>query len=255
MFFLLSKILDFLITPVVWVGICLILAWICKDKRRKFWLITGFVILFVFGNSFLIDEAFRKYEVPAQIIPENQHYDYAIVLSGMMVWDQEFQRPNFHGNIDRLLQALPPFHKGQIDTLILSGGDGSALQEEAKESDILLHYLKSIGFPTDKIITESESRNTFENAAFTIEKLKQLNRNLKGKKILLITSALHMRRSLACFEKAGLSCEVYVTNRTAGPRKFKPNHLLVPNAEALHSWRALLHEWIGFVTYKLMGYI
>lgn len=215
----------------------------------------AFLVTFIFGNSFLVDEAFRQYEVPARNIPENEQYDYAIVLSGMIVWDQEFQRPNFQGNIDRLLQALPLFYKGQIDTLILSGGDGTALQEEAKESDVLMQYLKNIGFPTNKIIIESESRNTHENATFTVEKLRQLNRKLEGKKILLITSALHMKRSQACFEKAGLNCDVYVTNRTSGPRKFRPNHLLIPKAEALHSWRALIHEWIGFVTYKIMGYI
>ena len=255
MFFLLSKILHFLLTPVIWIfGLLVIALWKRKSSGKK-WIIIAITTLFIFGNSFIVDEFFRAYEVKATQIAPDEHFDYIIVLSGMIAWDQEYQRANFHGNIDRLLQSLPYYIEGIADTLILTGGDGTAFQVEAKESEVLINYLQSIDFPTERILVESSSRNTHENAQFTKNLLESRGIDFQSKKILLVTSALHMRRSLACFEKQGIHCIPYVTNRTSGPRKFIPDHLLIPNAPALHSWRALMHEWVGFVSYKIMGYI
>ena len=212
-------------------------------------------MLFIFGNSFLIDEVFRWYELPARSINNTEHYDYTVVLSGMITYDHEFKRANFHGNIDRLLQSLPLYANQITDTLLLSGGDGTAFQSAAKESEVLVEYLDKIGIPTDRILVEKESRNTHENALFTKNFLEKRGVDCAQKRILLVTSALHMRRSVACFEKVGLRCDTYVTNRTSGPRKFIPDHLLIPNAAALHSWNALIHELVGLVTYKIIGYI
>lgn len=208
------------------------------------------------GNAFIIDEIYRAWEIPAVELKTTDHYDYGIVLNGMMVWDAQFQRANFHQNVDRLLQALPLYHQNIVKKLVISGGDGTAMQNEEKEAIVIKNYLNSIGFPNGNVFYESESKNTYENAKFSVEFMKNKTQfNPTIDKTLLITSALHMRRSLACFEKQGVTCTPYVTNRLSGPRKFNLSHLLIPKAKSFDAWKAFLHELLGFVIYSFSGYI
>jgi len=245
-----------MLNPIVWVVICLAVAIIAKkSKRKKIFTGAGLLIILIFGNSFILDEVVRQYEIEAIILDDTNHYEYGIVLSGMTRWDSQLKRVNFHGNVGRLLQALPLHENGIVDSLIFSGGDGSAFQSDIKEAVALVNYLNSINYNTTKIILEPNSKNTHENALFTVKTLEKQGVNLRSKNVLLITSALHMKRSLACFEKEGISCTPYVTSRIAGPRKYVFDHLFIPNSEAMHGWKALLHELIGFAIYSLMSYI
>lgn len=208
------------------------------------------------GNPFIIDEIYRAWEVPAVKLSADDHFDYGVVLNGMMIWDEEFQRGNFHENVDRLLQSLPLHYQGIVDTLIISGGDGTAFQNQAKEALVIKQYLNSIDFPNSEVYYEYNSRNTYENAKFSANFLKDsLNFSSAKSKTLLVTSALHMRRSLACFEKQGVTCVPYVTNRLSGPRKFNLDHLIIPTAESFDAWKAFLHEMLGFAIYSFSGYI
>ena len=64
-----------------------------------------------------------------------------------------------------------------------------------------------------------------------------------------------MRRSLACYRKAGLNIEPFSTDFYSHPRYFYPDGLLIPKIEAMINWHKLMKEWVGFVAYKLAGYI
>ncbi|MGZ4118990.1 MAG: YdcF family protein, partial [Bacteroidia bacterium] len=69
-----------------------------------------------------------------------------------------------------------------------------------------------------------------------------------------ITSAFHMRRSLGCFNKVGIATVPYSTDRYAGPRKFEFDYLFIPNSSVMNDWNTLIHEIIGYITYKISGY-
>src|ERR1700722_11661615 len=104
MFFIISKLLAFIIAPITWVTALLIWALLTKDarKKRKLVIIT-FIVFYFFSNSFIIDESMRPYETPA--IQENEltgKYDAAIVLGGMIAYDPAFVRPQFDRSVDRL---------------------------------------------------------------------------------------------------------------------------------------------------------
>lgn len=255
MFFLASKVLDFLLDPLNTVVLFLVITLVFFRHKIKRNLIIGICLLYVFGNPFLTCEFVRLWETEAVNIDKTEPYDYGIVLSGMMVYDPEFQRINFHGNVDRLLQALPLHAAGQIDTLILSGGDGSLLQNQGKEAKVLYDYLSNIGYDVNRILIEPNSKNTFENAKFTDEMMLSRGIDLREKKTLLITSSVHMKRSEAIFNKQGITVQSYATNRYAGKRKFEFDHLFIPKSSSYHTWKALLHEVVGFAIYSIMGYI
>ena len=83
MFFILSKVLDFLLSPLIWVIFLFLLSILLRRpalKKRFFY--TGFIVLLIFSNPFLASEAFRAWEgvpVPMSSIP---NYETAIVLTG-----------------------------------------------------------------------------------------------------------------------------------------------------------------------------
>jgi uncharacterized SAM-binding protein YcdF (DUF218 family) len=255
MFFTLSKILTFLISPFTYIIILLVSAWITKNslKRKKLLSITV-LFIFIFGNSFILDEACRLWE-----LPENnsriKKYDIGVLLGGMIIYDNKNDIIKFNSNVDRLLQTLPKLQNNNLDYLIFSGGSGDIDHPENKEAGFAMRYLNSINFPTKNIFFENESRNTYQNAKFSKKILSEKFEDLSSQKILLITSSLHMRRSLACFKKEGLSCDYLSSNRKAGPRKFKFQHCLIPNISALSGWNHLAHEIIGYITYSVTGRI
>src|SRR6185436_19436748 len=100
----------------------------------------------------------------------------------------------------RLFQALELYHRGRLKKIMFSGGSGSIRYPNHKEGLYVKKYLQTIHIPDSALIIESESKNTLENARFSKKILDSLK--LNGS-ILLVTSAFHMPRALACFKKAG----------------------------------------------------
>ena len=253
MFFILSKILIFLISPVIWIFTLLGFSFFYKNpvRKRKLFIIS-LVTLFIFSNSFLADEAMRLWEITTPDLKPTQKYDYAVVLGGMLWYDARQDKPQFMRGSDRIFQTIPLWQKGQIKKIIISGGSGSISHPEEKESDILKNYLVKIGIPDSCIITENQSRNTRENALFTKHLMDSLH--IKSE-ILFVTSAFHLRRAIGCFKKAGITKIVpYPTDRYSGPRKFDLDFMLVPNPSALDQWQLLLHEITGYMVYKIRGF-
>jgi uncharacterized SAM-binding protein YcdF (DUF218 family) len=254
MFFYFSKLLAFLFSPIVWVFILLLYSFKTKIERRARKLrITAVVVLYVCSNPFFVDECFRFWEpvTPDHDLMETK-YEGAIVLGGIGSVDLRLEKINFGASSDRLFQTLPLYYKGRIKRIIFTGGSGSIEFPEKKEGIYVRKYLNAINFPDSALIVETESKNTYENALFTKRLLDSLH--IKGS-FLLVTSAYHMPRSVAVFEKAGFTnLTPYITNRVSGVRRFTFDHLFIPNAGALIGLEFLIHEWIGFITYKMKGY-
>lgn len=255
MFHIISKIISFLGTPLTWIVIFFLFSLITKNqKRKKRAFITGMVFLLFFTNSFIADEAMRLWEMPTTKYENvSPAYDYGIVLGGMASFDATNNRFNPNRSIDRLLQSVKLYKEGKIKKIFIVGGCGDILCDEKTESEFLKEYLITIGLPDSAIMIETLSKNTRQNA-LNAKSLLEKN-DSSTKRLLLITSAVHMRRSLACFKKAGLSPDPFVADRYTGPRKYYFDHLFIPDLGALLAWEALNHELIGYITYYIMGYI
>jgi len=254
MFFYLSKLVAFLFSPLVWVFILFIYSFKTKveGKPRKLRIIA-LVVLYLCSNSFLVDECFRAWE---PVTPDydlmDTKYEGAIVLGGIGDIDLRLKKISFGHSADRLFQTLPLYYNGRIKKVIFTGGSGSIEFPEKVEGLYVKKYLLSIHFPDSALIIESKSKNTYENAIFTKKIVDSLH--LKDN-FLLVTSAYHMPRAIAIFKKAGYkNITPYITNRSSGIRRFTFDHLFIPNPGALYALEFLIHEWIGYLTYKMNGY-
>ena len=193
MFFVLSKILNFLSSPVSWIWILLILAIFWKNpKLKKRFLIAAFAVFYFFSNSFIVDEVLRAWEVESQDMDKVEHHDIAIVLGGFITYSESSQMEGFFESSDRFLHAISLYKAKKVDKILISGGSGSILKPEQKEAVIIKNFMVKIGIPADDIIIETLSRNTHENAKYSAE---ILERFYPEGNYLLITSAYHMKRS------------------------------------------------------------
>ena len=254
MFFILSKLLAFIVSPVFWIIMIALTGFFFKDVKKKNLLFgTALTLLYLFSNAFILDEVMRKWEVPAVGFEQIRGYDVGIVLGGMSSYDKKLKRVNFYSGVDRLLQTIELYNRGGIKKIFISGGSGSIINKDDREAIPLKAFLLSIHIPEADIIIETESKNTHENATFTKAIIGKKYPN--GGRFVLITSAFHLPRATRCFEKEGLKVTPFSTDRYSGKRKFNLDHMFIPYAQTLFTWDVLCHEWLGFITYKISGYI
>lgn len=131
--------------------------------------------------------------------------------------------------------------------VVFTGGVGS-LFEDVDAGSSVRDYLVDAGIAADRIVVETKSRNTYENAVFTRDLLqpKPVDR------WLLVTSAYHMPRAVGAFRKAGFNIVPF-------PVDFRTRDigdLLQPFSSIGHGLlRADLatKEWIGLVAYWASG--
>ena len=249
-FWFLSKILIPLSGIWFWGLLLVIITLLIKNTKRKkkFLLATFFFFLFIL-NSGIIGSIIHIWEVkPIRIESIRHPYKYGIILGGFAGYDKESNTIEFNNSSDRLFAAIRLYKQGKIQKIVISGGEGNLLKTGKSEADITAEYLQSIGIPDSVIISESYSKNTIENVS---QIKKRINGN--GKDCLLITSGYHMRRSLAIFHKQGLfpvafSCDLRGSSITI------PDFITF-KSNALVDWDVLIHETVGYVVYKCMGYI
>jgi uncharacterized SAM-binding protein YcdF (DUF218 family) len=107
---------------------------------------------------------------------------------------------------------------------------------------------RELGVREDQIITETRSRNTMENAA----ELASLLPSTQGRRIGLVTSALHMSRSERVFNKkfAHDTIVPIAVNYVYSP-DWRDLRGLVPSTDALLDSNCAIHEWLGMVWYLI----
>jgi len=241
MLFILSKILLFLIKPIVWIFVLLIFAIGSKaDNQRKRFAISALVAFLVFSNSYIIGKIINSYEAG---YPKKQNYEVGIVLGGFSGLNKRNNEIAFNGASDRLFQAISLYKKGQLKQLLISSGSANLINKQTKEADLAVNYLKMIGIPDSAILKENRSRNTIENARYSLALIEQTNP--RATKILVITSAWHIPRAKLIFDKlAKQKIEYYPTN-FSGNTEFELSDFVIPNVGALGAWEMLFKEWIG----------
>jgi len=242
---LISKVIIGLISPVGSSLILLLLALLLCTLGHRRWALgfgsVAFVWLWAWSLPVASDLLLEKIEaaypvVPVQELPSAQAI---VVLGGAMNAATPAQPlPDLSDASDRVWHASRIYHTGKAPLLVLSGGTDphATLTSEAGAMRVLLHDL---GVPDTAMLLEGRSRNTQENARFTAALLQQ--RGLQH--ILLVTSALHMRRAHAYFEATGLEVTPAATDYT----NLATSGLLgwLPDAAALECSARGLKEVVG----------
>ncbi|MFT5861092.1 MAG: uncharacterized SAM-binding protein YcdF (DUF218 family) [Flavobacteriaceae bacterium] len=254
MFFILSKALLFLLSPFFWLILCAAGALFLKSakwkNRLKWWALGIFIF---FSNSIIFSEFCGLWEVPGKRIEDVKNYDVGIVLGGMFEYNGDLDEISIRRQGDRLIQAVTLYKTGKVKKLLITGDSGYVTDRGLHEAKQVKELLIAWGIPAEDILTEEKSINTYENA---VETAKILKKHKEIKTYLLITSGIHMRRSLACFERAGLKCESFSTDLyTNQTGSYHWDQYFIPNVDNFTTWNKLFKEMIGYMVYDVRGYI
>jgi uncharacterized SAM-binding protein YcdF (DUF218 family) len=255
MFFYLSKILDFLINPLVWILLLMVLSLRATKKYNKAkWLRWAILVFYIVSLDVLSLLAINAWELPALPINQLEKHKVAVVLGGFTVMENEpHDRVYTNSEADRLLHAIQLYKLGRVDYILVTGGTASLWKIHGTEGELAQKLLLIFGVPTKAILVENASKNTHENAENSRKLLE--SKNLWGSEVLLVTSAFHMRRAEACFLKSGYKVLPYPTSMRAHVINWvNPAIYFVPSLDSLNRWNLLLHEWVGYISYKVLGY-
>jgi uncharacterized SAM-binding protein YcdF (DUF218 family) len=254
-FFFLSKLLTIFLLPLTWITLLFGVSLVVKDTKLKgLFRIYGITLFFLFGNSPLISSIMDAWEGPLDPNQAKATAQVAIVLGGGQINDYASTGKHIYFDFaaDRLLQALQLYKHGQVAKILVSSGSLYPDRPTYSEADFCAKFLMQEGVPSEHILIERYAKNTYENAVFSHQILKE--NGLEHATCLLITSAFHMRRSVACFSKQGINFKRYACNwqDTSG----QWTHILdyLPQYKSFELWSILLKEWFGMATYKLMNY-
>jgi len=246
MSFYLSKILWLILNPFnffIFVNIITIFLYLIRFNRLSvFIFIINFIFLlfitiFPIGN-FLIHKIEREYH-SKNVVPHS--LDGILILGGATshVLYKEFNQVSVNGSAERLIESVKIIKEFKNSKIIFSGGLGHS--ESAK------FFYKKMEINTDRIIFENKSRNTHENIIFS----KDIANPKNNEKWLLITSAYHMKRALNIGLKNDWDFIPYAVDfKTRKKYKFKPSFNFLYN---LNSFHQASHEWLGLISYYLMG--
>ncbi|MGE5107271.1 MAG: YdcF family protein [Sphingobacteriales bacterium] len=251
MFFILSKLLGFFVSPFNWLLLFILLAFIIKNPTRKKKLIILSTIWFlIFSNPYLIHKLTINWQPPAKVFVAGEQYPAGIVLSGFVGFEFKSRQGYYGAASDRFIQAVRLYHQHQIKKILITGGSGSLTRQQFKEADFVKEQLQEMGVAREDILSENQSRNTYENAVNSKKLLDSLQINGP---YLLITSAMHMKRSVQVFKKAGIEVIPYPCNYAAldNPQLFLD--AVIPSYKSFERWDNYLKEVLGLWVYKITG--
>jgi uncharacterized SAM-binding protein YcdF (DUF218 family) len=158
---------------------------------------------------------------------------------------------SFNDAASRMTAAIGLALKHPDARIVFSGGDAGFFDRGPQtEAEAGAALFRLVGIAVGRIALEDRSRNTRENALFTRE---MIGAQPDGRWVV-VTSAFHMPRAIACLRAVGLDLEAYpVDFRTEGRAApdLRPFGRL---SEGMRLTDLAVKEWIGLVTYRLAGY-
>jgi uncharacterized SAM-binding protein YcdF (DUF218 family) len=181
---------------------------------------------------------------------DNRRIDGVVVLGGALLERQTLAHGPAAVNdaAERLIAMADLARRYPGVRVVFTGGAGAFSGAALPEGEIVRQKLQEFGLSPDRVIIESRSVNTHENAVFTKEMLSPK----PGETWLLVTSAWHMPRSVGIFRQQGWDVLAYpVDHRTAGWGDAWRWFNTV--SDGLRRTDVAMREYVGLVAYRLTG--
>lgn len=255
-FFLLSKLIGIALQIETWLALGLLISLIANLRGRVVLArastaatLCVLVAITVFPlGELLLKPLEREFLPPAA----HERIDGIVVLGGVedprasAYWRQ----PQFNQAGERLTGAAALALQHPEARVVFSGGSGRLRDIGANDtglSPVAINVLTSLGIAPDRIIWEANSRNTAENARFSLEAIQPGS----DEHWVLVTSAFHMGRAMASFEAAGWpSIAPYPVDYRTAAFGSDIGWGLVKRLDTLNT---ALKEWVGRFVYNMTG--
>lgn len=233
-----------------------------RQRLRNLAISLALAILLLASNRWVATSLARSLEwryLPAGDIQPAE----VIVLLGGGTEPASPPRPmvEIGGAGDRILYAAELYNQGKAPHILSSGGYITWLEGRSSTPAVeMAAILGKLGVPQDSIWLQPSSQNTYEDALYSAEMLAE-----KGvDRVILVTSAMHMPRSVALFEKQGIQVIPAPADFAVTQASWQeltqadvPGFLvsLLPSVGNLSLTTNALKEYIGILAYRLRGWL
>lgn len=174
--------------------------------------------------------------------------DGIIVLgAGAAVKSKLTALPVAEGSGERLLKLMELGERYPRAVLVFTGGGNPRPHDPRTEAEMARDDLAALRFDVSRLVLEDQSLNTYENALFT----KRMVKPRPGETWLLITSGIHMPRSVGAFAAQGWDVVPVPVEYL-----YPPGTEFVLTFDPIRRFTALsriAHEWVGLVAYRVLG--
>lgn len=255
----LFKLLSPLVHPVGFAWLLLLLATLACIRRRR-WLgslacLTATAGLWAIAQPPIVGPLLGALERPwlRHTLAQAPSADAVVVLGGG--W--RVSRPDFVGldlkaSVDRWITGVELCRQSKAPVLVIGGDPLHPAVEGPPDSRQLHEWIQRWGFRDLECLSLGPVDTTRDEALRTRELVERRGWN----RVLLVTSAFHMRRAMAVFEKAGVrvvpvACDFQIERFAGEPGRWRP----FPDEEALITFTLWWHEQLGWWAYRLFGHI
>ncbi len=258
----LSRIAEALVEPIgfLWlIHLIAALRWTWGRKWRPAffcWFVAG--ILTAVGSTSWPKQLLAGLERPyaGQAMEKMAAGDVVVMLGGVLAAStHDTFGLDFGSAVDRVITAVELLRRGKASTLILGGGSGQRkTPDDSKylEGPLLGHWLKTWGLTTSNVVLLTACRNTRDEAL----QVRDLAKERHWQRILLVTSAYHMKRAEAIFRNLDIpvvpvACDFAGMGGLENATPFNP----VPKSDRFQQLDLFVHEMIGWYYYRLRGWV
>ena len=216
------------------------------------------LILLVSGNGWVVGAMSRQLEW-RYLAPEPMPAADAIVVlsGGVLTKTPPRATVEVNDSGDRVLYAAALYRQGKAPLIVCTGNVGTGGVKARPEAEDMAELLQSIGVDERAIVNELKAQNTHEHAVNLCPMFEQ--RQIK--RVLLVTSALHMPRSMGVFQHSCPAVEYIPAptdfrNTTGAPVVWYREAMnLLPTPRRLLDFTNAAHEYLGLTYYRLRGWI
>jgi len=244
------RIVQCLVLPPSNILILLLLGFLVIRSHRtlgRLLIAAGFLLLYGLSispvSSALIEPLERDFRpVNVKLVKA----DVIVVLSGG-VRDRSWlglEPEAGESSLQRMVAAVKLYRALHVPVLI-TGGAGDPSRPRLSEADAMARVAAELGVPQTDILVDNRSTTTLDSA-------KTLKQQLNGKRIILVTSAYHLKRSMAMFNAQGME----VIPEPSGYRQAQQNkwsYAVLPGVDNLATSSVALSERISYLWYRVKG--
>lgn len=253
-----SSLLPIVVYPLSIACVCFGIAVLApmRASRRRVLVATGLAVLLLASCGPVARHLGRTLEWQYPPPADPPAAEAIVLLGGFTVPARPPRtRIELDQGANRILGALALYRSGKAPLIYVAGGRLDLFETLGPEAPDIAVLLREFGVPDDALVLEQASRNTYENA---VEARRILGpRGIR--RILLVTSALHMPRAAGLFRHQGFDVIPYATDfrvvelsKDADRGAWSALDFL-PRASSLAYTTRIVREWLGIAVYRARG--
>jgi uncharacterized SAM-binding protein YcdF (DUF218 family) len=234
---------------ILWFG--LFLLWFTrKQKTGRVTVSIGVIVLTIFSYSAPSDMLLRPLEYKYPPITDISAFSdtrWVVVLSGGHSPDPKLPVTSqlSDASLSRVVEGIRLHKKLSNSKLLLSGGSAFSAIPEAKT---MAKIAVDLGIDKEDLLLETESKDTKDQARF-------IQNIISDDRFVLVTSASHISRSMALFQKNGMQPMPAPIGHQVKERQNITPAIFFPSSHGIEKMERVFYEYLGLAWAKIQKQI